>query len=606
LIANRGEIAVRIARACAEAGIRSVAVYAPEDRSAMHVRVADEAFALPGESVAETYLSREAIVEAAIKAAADAVHPGYGFLAESSALARAVARAGLIWVGPPPEVLDLVSNKVSARALATRAGVSTVPASAGPVMDAGEVSQFGDDHGFPLVIKACYGGGGRGMRVVRESGAAAEALAACQREAQAAFGRSECFVERFIERPRHVETQCLADAHGGVAVVSTRDCTVQRRYQKLIEEAPAPFLTPAQDGLLRQASRALLLEVGYVGAATCEFLVGPGGELFFMEINPRLQVEHPVTEEVTGVDLVREQLRIAAGESLGYTDALAYGHAIEFRINAEDPAAGFLPTPGLISALRLPGGPGLRCDFGYEAGDALTGSYDSLIGKIVVRGRDRAQALARARRALAELKVDGIGANRHFHRAVVEAPEFTAAVAGEYTVHTRWIEEEFAPVVAGLAPATALDAALPPIAATSRMVVEVGGKRLEVVLPAELTGGALAAPPGAPGRVAPPRRTSKRSAGAAARAAADGSVTAPMQGTVVRVAVAEGDPVDQGQLLVVLEAMKMEQPLTAPRDGVVQALAAAPGQRVPMGHLLCRIGPIDDADPLDRSAEDVQ
>jgi acetyl-CoA/propionyl-CoA carboxylase biotin carboxyl carrier protein len=565
----------------------------------MHVRVADEAFALPGETVAETYLNPDAVVQAAVKASADAVHPGYGFLAESAVLARAVLDAGLIWVGPPPETLELVSNKVSARALADRAGVATVPASAGPVTDAETVIEFGDARGYPLVVKACYGGGGRGMRVVRQPGETAEALAACQREALAAFGRPECFVERFVERPRHVETQCLADAHGGVAVVSTRDCTVQRRYQKLIEEAPAPFLAAGQEALLRDASRALLLEAGYCGAATCEFLISADGEVFFMEINPRLQVEHPVTEEVTGVDLVREQLRIAAGEELGYTDALAYGHAFEFRVNAEDPAAGFLPTPGVISALRLPGGPGVRCDFGYEAGDALTGSFDSLVGKVIVRGRDRAQALARARRALAELKVEGVGTSRHLHRAVIEDPAFAAATQKEFTVHTRWIEEGFADAVAALPPASAFDASLPPAAATSRMVVEVGGKRLEVVLPAELTnagfagsGGAVGAEAAAP---APPRRAVKRAVGSSVGSSSDGSVAAPMQGTVVRVAVAEGAVVAEGDLLVVLEAMKMEQPLTAPRHGVVHGLAAAPGQRVPTGHVLCQVRPLPGA-----------
>ncbi|MDR2454002.1 MAG: ATP-grasp domain-containing protein [Bifidobacteriaceae bacterium] len=655
LIANRGEIAVRIARACADASVRSVAVYAPEDRDAMHVRVADEAFALAGESAAETYLNPAAIVEAAARAAADAVHPGYGFLAESAALARAVADAGLIWVGPPPDTLELVSDKVSARALAAGAGVAMVPASAGPVADAAEVTAFGQEHGYPLVIKACHGGGGRGMRVVRAADDAAEALAACQREALAAFGRAECFVERFLERPRHVETQCLADAHGRVAVLSTRDCSVQRRHQKLIEEAPAPFLTAAQDAALASASRALLARAGYCGAATCEFLIAREGEVFFMEINPRLQVEHPVTEEVTGVDLVREQLRIAAGEPLGYDCLPAAGHAIEFRINAEDPAAGFLPVPGVIAALRLPGGPGVRCDFGYEAGDALTGSFDSLIGKVIVRGRDRAEALARGRRALRELKVEGVGTVRGLQRAVLEAADFVAAGAdvlpgagadvlpgaradvfpgagadvlpgagsegvpgagadmspgaGGFAVHTRWIEEEFAPVVAALPPAGGDGTAAPGAGPTARMVVEVGGKRLEVVLPVALAG--VSAAPGATGGAGgghgagsradgiggvgggpgAPRRSARRTAGSSVGGSADGSVAAPMQGTVVRVPVAEGDVVAEGDLLVVLEAMKMEQPLTAPRAGRVRALAAAPGERVPTGHILCVIDP---------------
>ncbi|MDR1441974.1 MAG: ATP-grasp domain-containing protein [Bifidobacteriaceae bacterium] len=586
LIANRGEIAVRIARACTEAGIRSVAVYSPEDRDAMHVRVADEAFALPGQTASDTYLNPAAIVAVALKAGADAVHPGYGFLAESAELAQAAGRAGLIWIGPSPAALELVSNKVSARALAARAGVSMVPASDGPVDSAADVERFGAEYGYPLVIKACYGGGGRGMRVVESAVQAGPALATCQRESQAAFGRPECFVELFLARPRHVETQCLADAQGTVAVVSTRDCTVQRRHQKLVEEAPAPFLSPDQDERLRSASRALLTKAAYTGAATCEFLVSAAGEVFFMEINPRLQVEHPVTEEVTGVDLVREQLRIAAGEELGYTDVLAYGHAIEFRINAEDPANGFLPSPGMIRSLRLPGGPGVRCDFGYEAGDALTGSYDSLIGKVIVRGRDRAQALARGRRALAELKVEGVGTVKHFHRTVLEDPTFTAAAPGQFTVHTRWVDTDFAPVVAALPPATALDPELPPVPATSRMIVEVGGKRLEVVLPAPLAGSAVASPATGPAAPLAPRRTPKKTAGSRGGRTSSGSVVAPMQGTVVRVAVAEGDSVAEGDLVVVLEAMKMEQPLTAPRAGTVTKLNAEPGQRVSSGHLL--------------------
>ncbi|MDR0628033.1 MAG: ATP-grasp domain-containing protein [Bifidobacteriaceae bacterium] len=607
LIANRGEIAVRIARACADAGIRSVAVYAPEDRNAMHVRVADEAFALPGDSVAETYLNAPAIVSLASRTGAEAVHPGYGFLAESAELANAVAAAGLTWIGPPAQALELVSNKLSARALALRAGVPMVPASPDPISSADDITGFGAEHGYPLVIKACYGGGGRGMRVVRSADQAAEALAACEREALGSFGRGECFVERFLERPRHVETQCLADAHGGVAVLSTRDCTVQRRHQKLIEEAPAPFLTAAQESQLTAWSRSLLLEADYRGAATCEFLISAEGDVFFMEINPRLQVEHPVTEEVAGVDLVREQLRLAAGEPLGYSEALAYGHAIEFRINAEDPANGFMPTPGLLSTLRLPGGPGIRCDFGYETGDSLTGSFDSLIGKVIVRGRDRAQMLARARRALRELKIEGVGTVRHFHRAVLESPAFTAATAAEFAVHTRWIENDFASTVAALPPATAADAALPEVPATSRMVVEVDGRRLEVVLPIGLAGagagsalggvaaggaggvGGIGNPGGGPNVAGPPRRTGRKAGRSTVGTSADGSVTAPMQGTVVRVAVDEGASVAEGDLLIVLEAMKMEQPLTAPCAGQVTELAATVGQRVPTGHVLCRI-----------------
>ncbi|MDR2453065.1 MAG: ATP-grasp domain-containing protein [Bifidobacteriaceae bacterium] len=626
LIANRGEIAVRIARACAEAGLASVAVYSPEDRDAMHVRLADEAYALPAAAAAPAsaaaaggagqphppaagYLDAEGIVGLALRAGAGAVHPGYGFLAESAAFARAVARAGLVWVGPPPAALDQVSNKVSARQLARQAGAPLVPATDGPVASAADVRRFASRHGYPVVVKAAYGGGGRGMRVVRGPSEAGAALEACQREAAASFGGAECFAERYLERPRHVETQCLADAHGAIAIVGTRDCTIQRRHQKLVEEAPAPFLAPAQERALARASRAVLHAAGYVGAATCEFLLTAQGECYFMEVNPRLQVEHPVTEAVTGLDLVGEQLRIAAGQALGGGDLPARGHAIEFRLNAEDPARGFLPSPGLVTRLQLPGGPGLRCDFGYQAGDYLTGAFDSLLGKVIVWGRDRAQALARARRALAELAVEGVATVLDLHRAVVGAPDFAAPSAAAFRVHTTWLEHEMADAVAALpSPAPAPAAAAKAGPATSTVVVEVDGKRLEVVLPASLGGhlgghlggGAAAAqadlgPGGAPGGPGwpggGPRRALKRAVGSPVGASAGGAVTAPMQGSVVRVAVADGDQVAAGDLLVVLEAMKMEQPLTAPHAGRVRRLAAAPGDRVATGATLCVVEP---------------
>jgi acetyl-CoA/propionyl-CoA carboxylase biotin carboxyl carrier protein len=584
LIANRGEIAVRIARACQDAGLTAVAVYAPEDRDAMHVRVADEAYALPGETLATTYLDATAIVGLAQRAGADTVHPGYGFLAESATFARLVSQAGLTWVGPSPAVLERLGDKVAARQLAASVGAPLVPASP-LVADVAEVAAFIEQYGLPVVIKAAHGGGGRGMRVVREAGQVEQALEAAQREALAAFGRDECFVERYVERPRHIETQCLADAQGGVAVVSTRDCSVQRRHQKLIEEAPAPFLTDAQVAVVTDTSRAILRAVGYQGAATCEFLLAPDGAVYFMEVNPRLQVEHPVSEEVSGIDLVREQLRLAAGEALGCEQVPALGHAIEFRINAEDPGAGFLPSPGRVAALRLPGGPGIRLDFGHEVGDTLTGTYDSLLGKVIVWGATRHEALARARRALAETKVTGLATVVPFHRAVLAAEAFTAAGAAGFTVHTGWVEGEFAATVAGLKPAGGSLEGAPtggPTPPTARMVVEVDGKRLEVVLPAALAAPvSLAAAPPTPRRVRPP------AAQATVPAAGAAPVTAPMQGTVVRVAVSEGDTVEAGQLLVVVEAMKMEQPLAAPRAGTVRALAAAVGQRVPTGHVLC-------------------
>jgi len=582
LIANRGEIAVRIARACADAGLTSVAVYSPEDRDALHVRMADQAFALDGESVAETYLSIEAVLAAATKSGADTVHPGYGFLAESPAFARAVVAAGLTWVGPTAKALETLGNKVAARAVAASVGAPLVAASP-PVAAASDVTDFARQHGLPLLIKASHGGGGRGMRVIDSLDGVDEALAAAKREAKLAFDNGEVFVEQYVTRPRHIETQCLADAGGTVAVVSTRDCTVQRRHQKLIEEAPAPGLSPCQLEQVTGASRAILQAVGYKGAATCEFLLDSDGSVFFMEVNPRLQVEHPVTEAVTGVDLVREQFRLAAGEALGYESVPVTGHAIEFRINGEDPANGFLPVPGTLTDLRLPGGPGVRCDFGYEIGDALTGSYDSLIGKVIVSGASRQQALERSRRALREFKADGVATVRNFHRAVVETADF----ADDFSIHTGWLESEFALTLAELAPATVNESGLPSPEPTARMVVQVDGKRLEVILPAALT----AAGVGLAGGAAAPRRSARKTAGTKLGRGSDGQVTAPMQGTVIRVAVTEGQAVAEGDVLIVLEAMKMEQPLAAPTAGVVQSLSAQPGARVAAGQVLCVVAP---------------
>ncbi|MGO1317139.1 MAG: acetyl-CoA carboxylase biotin carboxylase subunit, partial [Cellulomonadaceae bacterium] len=454
LIANRGEIAVRIVRACADASISSVAVYADSDRESLHARLADEAFALGGARAADTYLDAGKLLDVARRSGADAVHPGYGFLSENADFARAVIDSGLVWIGPPPAAIDALGDKVSARHIAQRAGAPLVPGTPDPVADVREVEEFAASHGLPIAIKAAFGGGGRGLKVARNAEEIGELYDSAVREATAAFGRGECFVERYLDTPRHVETQCLADAHGTVVVVSTRDCSLQRRHQKLVEEAPAPFLTPAQETQLREASVAILREAGYVGAGTCEFLVGADGTLSFLEVNTRLQVEHPVTEEVTGIDLVREQLRIAAGEALGYDQVTARGHSFEFRLNGEDPAAGFLPAPGKITRLRMPSGPGVRVDSGVAEGDTVSGAFDSMLAKIIVTGATRRQAAERARRALRELEIEGVPTVLPFHRAVLDSPDFVPADDDTpFSVHTRWIETDFADRLAALAPA---------------------------------------------------------------------------------------------------------------------------------------------------------
>src|SRR5664279_3791398 len=454
LIANRGEIAVRIARACKDSGISSVAVYADPDRDALHVKVADEAYALGGSTPGDSYLVQEKLLAVAVKAGADAVHPGYGFLAENASFAQAVLDAGLIWIGPPPEAIDALGDKVKARHIANRANANMVPGTADPVETTQEVIDFAKQYGLPVAIKAVYGGGGRGMKVARTMEQIPELFDSATREAVAAFGRGECFVERYLDKPRHVETQCLADDHGNVVVVSTRDCSLQRRHQKLVEEAPAPFLSRQQNAEMVRASKAILKEAGYRGAGTCEFLVGQDGVISFLEVNTRLQVEHPVTEEVTGIDLVREQFRIASGEPLGYTSVAVRGHSIEFRLNGEDPAAGFLPAPGRITTLHFPSGPGVRVDSGVVEGDVVSGAFDSMLAKLVVTGADRTQAIQRARRALAELEIGGVPTVVPFHRAVLTEPAFAPAdPSTPFSVHTRWIETEFADRLAALAPA---------------------------------------------------------------------------------------------------------------------------------------------------------
>ncbi len=583
LIANRGEIAVRIARACADAGITSVAVYADSDRESLHVRLADEAFALGGERAVETYLDIPKLLDVARRAGADAVHPGYGFLAENAQFAAAVIDAGFIWIGPPPAAIDALGDKVSARHIAQRAGAPLVPGTPDPVNNADEVIAFATEFGLPVAIKAAFGGGGRGLKVARNMAEIPELFDSAVREATAAFGRGECFVERFLDKPRHVETQCLADAHGNVVVVSTRDCSLQRRHQKLVEEAPAPFLTEAQETQLYEASAAILLEAGYVGAGTCEFLIGADGTLSFLEVNTRLQVEHTITEEVTGIDLVREQFRIAAGEELGYDHVEVRGHSFEFRINGEDPAANFLPAPGKITKLELPSGPGVRVDSGVVAGDSISGAFDSMIAKLIVTGANRTQAIERARRALREFQVEGIPTVLPFHRAVLDSDAFT--VHEPFSIYTQWIETEFAATLAALAPAPAVDTPEPtaePL--TERVVVEVGGKRLEVVIPAGLGIGRGRSRNGAGTRK--PRRSTASSGAAATNG---DSLTSPMQGTIVKIAVADGAEVAQGDLIVVLEAMKMEQPLLAHRAGKVSALTAEVGASVSAGTAICAI-----------------
>ncbi len=583
LIANRGEIAVRIARACADASIASVAVYADSDREALHVRLSDEAYALGGSRAAETYLDMGKLLDVARRSGADAVHPGYGFLAENADFARAVIDAGLVWIGPPPSAIDSLGDKVSARHIALRAGAPLVPGTPDPVADASEVHAFAAEFGLPVAIKAAFGGGGRGLKVARTADEIDEMFDSAVREATAAFGRGECFVERYLDRPRHVETQCLADQHGTVVVVSTRDCSLQRRHQKLVEEAPAPFLTDAQRAELYASSEAILREAGYVGAGTCEFLIGVDGTLSFLEVNTRLQVEHPVSEEVTGIDLVREQLRIAAGEPLGYSSVEVRGHSFEFRINGEDPSANFLPAPGKITRLRLPSGPGVRVDSGVVEGDTISGAFDSLLAKVIVTGATRAEAIQRARRALRELEVVGIPTVTPFHRAVLEADAFVADEP--FSVHTRWIETEFVEECAALgAPAPAPEEEDAP-AATERVVVEVGGKRLEVVIPAGLgIGSGLAGRARSGATRRPARRSSAKPAGGSGNA-----LSSPMQGTIVKVAVADGEKVAKGDLVVVLEAMKMEQPLLAHRDGTVTGLTATVGTGITSGSVICEI-----------------
>ncbi|WP_405485365.1 acetyl/propionyl/methylcrotonyl-CoA carboxylase subunit alpha [Streptomyces sp. NBC_00009] len=578
LIANRGEIAVRVARACRDAGIASVAVYAEPDRDASHVRAADEAFALGGDTPATSYLDMAKVLQAAKDSGADAIHPGYGFLSENAEFAQAVLDAGLIWIGPPPQAIRDLGDKVAARHIAQRAGAPLVAGTPDPVSGSDEVVAFAREHGLPIAIKAAFGGGGRGLKVARTLEEVPELYDSAVREAVAAFGRGECFVERYLDKPRHVETQCLADTHGNVVVVSTRDCSLQRRHQKLVEEAPAPFLSDAQNEQLYTASKAILKEAGYVGAGTVEFLVGADGTISFLEVNTRLQVEHPVTEEVAGIDLVREMFRIADGEALGYDDPALRGHSFEFRINGEDPGRGFLPAPGTVTRFAPPTGPGVRLDAGVETGSVIGPAWDSLLAKLIVTGATREQALQRAARALAEFEVEGMATAIPFHRAVVTDPAFTS---DPFTIHTRWIETEFVNEIKPFAatPDTDTDEE----AGRETVVVEVGGKRLEVSLPVSL--GMSLARTGLAAGAKPKRRAAKKSG----PAASGDTLASPMQGTIVKIAVEEGQEVKEGDLVVVLEAMKMEQPLNAHRTGIIKGLNAEIGSSITSGATICEI-----------------
>ena len=581
LIANRGEIAVRVIRACRDAGYTSVAVYADPDRDALHVRMADEAFALGGTTPGDSYLVIEKVIEACQKSGADAVHPGYGFLSENADFAQAVLDAGLTWIGPSPQSIRDLGDKVVARHIAEAAGAPLVAGTKDPVSGADEVIAFAEEHGLPIAIKAAFGGGGRGLKIAREKGEIAELYDSAVREAVSAFGRGECFVERYLDRSRHVEAQVLADQHGNVIVVGTRDCSLQRRNQKLVEEAPAPFLTDDQRQRIHDSAKAICREASYHGAGTVEYLVGAGGEISFLEVNTRLQVEHPVTEETSGIDLVREQFRIAEGEKLRFdADPTPRGHAFEFRINGEDPGRNFLPAPGTVTSYREPAGPGVRVDSGIEANSVIGGAFDSLLAKLIVFGETRTEALERARRALDEFVVEGMATALPFHRAVVRDDAFAPKNPVEpFTIFTRWIETEFDNQIEPFGGTSSADE---PELPRETIVVEVGGKRLEVSLPAGFGAGGGG---GSAKKAAP-----KRSAGKKSGAAASGdSLTAPMQGTIVKVAVSDGDTVEAGQTVVVLEAMKMEQPLTAHKAGTITGLSAEVGAVVTSGTVICEI-----------------
>ena len=575
LIANRGEIAVRIIRAAQDAGINTVAVYADQDRNARFARLAHEAYALNGNSSAETYLVPEKILSIAKRSGANAIHPGYGFLSENADFAQMVIDAGLIWIGPPPPAIRSLGDKVSARHIAQKVQAPLAPGTSDPVNSAEEILAFAKEHGVPVAIKAAHGGGGRGLKIAHTLEEIPEQFDSATREAVAAFGRGECFVEKYLEQPRHVETQCLADSAGNVVVISTRDCSLQRRHQKLVEEAPAPFLSTEQETLLYESSKSILREAGYVGAGTCEFLIGKDGTISFLEVNTRLQVEHPVSEEITGIDLVREQFRIAEGGLIDYEDPSHHGHSIEFRINGEDPGRGFLPTPGPIHSVRFPGGPGVRVDSGITTGDVITGAFDSLLAKLIVTGATRQDAIEKARRALSEFEITGLPTVIPFHRAIVDEPAFSGSDEKDFRVHTRWIETEFTTKIEPWD--GAIEDGFDAEELYRTVVVEVEGRRLKVGVPA----GIFAA-----GENARLGKAPRRAATHAAGAGSEGTIASPMQATVVKIMVEQGASVVAGDILCVLEAMKMEQPIMAPKDGVVESINVRVGDSVSGGHLL--------------------
>jgi len=565
LIANRGEIAVRVIRACQDHGLESVSIYSDEDRNSLHAQMATYSYALGATAPVSTYLNIPRIIEVAKQSGADAVHPGYGFLSENALFAQSVIDAGLIWIGPPPSAIKALGDKVSARKIAAKAGAPLVAGTADPVDNAEEIIAFAKEHGLPVAIKAAHGGGGRGLKIAHTFEEIPEAFASAVREAIAGFGRGECFVERYLEKPRHVETQLLVDKSGHAVVVSTRDCSLQRRHQKLVEEAPAPFLTEGQIQELYRSSKAIMKEVGYVGAGTCEFLIGADGTISFLEVNTRLQVEHTVSEEVTGIDLVRQQFRIAMGEELGFDDPEIRAHSFEFRINGEDPGRSFLPAPGRITQWQIPTGPGVRVDAGFKNGDTIGGNFDSLLAKLIVTGATRVEAVQRARRALSEFKVGGLATALPFHRAIMEDPAFTE----NFTIHTSYIENEFTNEIPPFAQ-SALESQTH--AAPEHLVTEINGKRFEIFVHA-------------PEPVHKRHRAKQGASGASTGTA----LTSPMQGTVVKIAVEEGQIVEAGELIIVLEAMKMEQPLIAHRSGVISNLSAVIGETVSSGSTLCDI-----------------